>query len=103
MNNLEKSLYNKVYTDVAKELDLPVSVVKGAYEGYWLFAKEHIKSLPLKDPDLTEEEFLQLRVGVNFPSLGKLAYPLNKFRAIKLRNTYIKHINRDEEVEYQND
>ena len=102
MNTLEKTLYNKVYSEVAKELNLPVEIVRGAYEGYWLFAREHIKSLPLKDPDLTEEEFVKLRTSINFPSLGKMSYPLNKFRAIKLRNTYIKHIN-NEEAEHQND
>lgn len=101
MNNLEKKLYNSVYTSVAKELGLPVKVVKGAYEGYWLFAREYIKSLPLKDSDLTEEEFVDLRASINFPSLGKLSYPLHKFRAIKLRNTYIKSINEDDE--HQND
>lgn len=93
MNNLEKKLYNEIYAGVAEELGLPVEVVKGAYEGYWLFAREYLKALPLKDPNLTEEEFEQLRASVNFPSLGKLAYPVAKFRAIKLRNTYIKNIN----------
>ena len=101
MNALEKTLYNKVYSEVAKELNLPVDIVRGAYEGYWLFAREYIKSLPLKNPDLTEEEFVNLRASINFPSLGKLSYPIHKFRAIKLRNTYIKSINEDDE--HQND
>ena len=88
MNELEKREYNQIYSEVAKELNLPVDVVKGAYEGYWLFARTYIKALPLKDPDLTEEEFIKLRASVNFPSLGKLAFPLYKFKSIKLRNLY---------------
>lgn len=88
MNELDKRRYNEIYSKVADDLDLPVEVVKGAYEGYWLFARTYVKSLPLKNPDLTEEEFVKLRASVNFPSLGKLAYPLYKFKSIKLRNLY---------------
>ena len=96
MSNLSKTYYNEIYTGVANELGLPVETVKGAYEGYWLFAKDYITKLDLKNPDLTEEEFLRMRTGINFPSLGKLAYPLHKFRAIKARNTYIKHLNKND-------
>lgn len=90
MTTQEKKIYEDIYEKVGKDLELPAKVVKGAYEGYWLFAREHIKSLPLKDPTLTEEEFVKLRPSVNFPSLGKLAYPLYKFKTIKLRNNYNK-------------
>lgn len=90
MTSKEKKIYDSIYEKVGKELELPAEVVKGAYEGYWLFAREHIKSLPLKDPNLTEEEFIKLRPSVNFPSLGKFAYPLYKFKTIQLRNKHVK-------------
>lgn len=96
MNSVEKAQYEEIYKEVADEVNLSPDVVKGIYEGYWLFAKEYIKGLNLKSDTLTEEEFIKLNASVNFPSLGKLMYPINRFRAIKSRNVYIKSLNNND-------
>lgn len=83
--------YLEIINNVASKLDLPVEVVKEAYESYWLYIRETIASLPLKE-DLSEEEFNKLRVNFNIPSIGKLACPYGRYRAIKDRYKYSRKL-----------
>jgi len=68
--------YQDAITHVANKLELPVEVVKEAYESYWRYIRCTISELPLKD-DLSEEEFGRLRTNFIIPSIGMLfcTYP----------------------------
>lgn len=83
--------YPEIIQQISTELNLPPRVVKEAYESYWKFIREHIKTLPLKD-DLTEEEFSKLRTNFNIPSIGKLSCTYNRLVGVKKRFKYIKNI-----------
>ena len=79
--------YKEALDQVADKLNLPVEVVKEAYESYWKYIRITASELPLKD-DLSEDEFNRLRVNFNVPSLGKLAVTWDRYRAIKDRYKY---------------
>lgn len=73
---------------VAASTGLSNKLVDRAYKSYWRVVREHITSLPLKS-DLTDEEFLKLKVNVNIPSLGKLYVSLNKYKYLKEKDRII--------------
>lgn len=83
--------YREALDQVANKLNIPVEVVKEAYESYWRYIRCTISELPLKE-DLSEEEFNKLRTNFNVPSIGKLACPYDRYRAIKARYKYIKKL-----------
>ena len=74
-----KNLYKKT----AEHLDLPVEVVKAAYESFYDFIRNTIKNLPLKDYNTDVSE---LRSSFNIPSIGKLY--CNEKKVEKIRNNY---------------
>lgn len=76
---------------MAIELDLPVDVVRLAYESHWAFIRKTIKSLPLKEP-LNEEDFSKLRTNFNIPSLGKLTCTYERMLGVKKRLEYKKRM-----------
>ena len=75
--------------EIAKDFGLPPKVVNDAYNSYWMFIRETIKKLPLKE-NLTEEEFMALRTSFNVPNLGKLNCTIDKFNNTKKKLEYIK-------------
>lgn len=79
--------YREALDQVANKLNIPVEVVKEAYESYWGYIRCTISELPLKE-DLSEDEFNKLRVNFNIPSLGKLAITWDRYKAIKSRYKY---------------
>jgi hypothetical protein len=83
--------YQEVLNRVANKLNIPVEVVKEAYESYWEYIRNTISELPLKE-DLSEEEFNKLRTNFNVPSIGKLACPYDRYKAIKDRYKHIKKL-----------
>ena len=83
--------YDSLISQIAHELDLPEKVVKETYKAYWMFIKDTIESLPLKE-DMSEEEFDKLRTNFNVPSLGKLICTFDKYKKIKRQFEYIKRI-----------
>lgn len=83
--------YQEVLNRVADKLNIPVEVVKEAYESYWEYIRNTISELPLKE-DLSEEEFNKLRTNFNVPSIGKLACPYDRYKAIKDRYKHIKKL-----------
>lgn len=83
--------YKEALDQVADKLNLPVEVVKEAYESYWKYIRITASELPLKD-DLSEDEFNRLRVNFNIPSLGKLACSYERYKAIKDRYKYVKKL-----------
>lgn len=88
--------YQDAIDHVANKLGLPREVVKEAYESYWKYIRCTISELPLKE-DLSEDEFNKLRVNFNIPSIGKLACPYDRYKAIKDRYKYVKKLRNAED------
>lgn len=84
-------IYSEALRQVSIELGIPVEVVKEAYESYWKFIRESIKSLPLKE-DLTKEEFDKLRTNFNIPSIGKLSVTWERYVGKKKQWEVIKRM-----------
>lgn len=80
---------------VAARLELSEQVVEKTYKAFWLFIRQKISELPLKD-NLTEEEFNKLRTNFNLPSLGKLSCDYERYEKVKKAEEYrLKNINKD--------
>lgn len=60
----------QIYQKVANKLDLPIEVVKAAYNSFWLYIKNNIQQLSLRN--ISETEFNRLSTSFNLPSLGKI-------------------------------
>lgn len=89
--------YQEILKKVSEELELPVEVVKEAYESYWVFIRQSIIDLPLKE-NLDKEDFNKLRTNFNIPSLGKLSCTYERMEGVKKRLKYINKI-RNERLE----
>lgn len=83
--------YVDVIKKVSEELDIPEKIVDRVYKSYWLFIRNTIKDLPLKN-NLSEEEFLKLRTNFNIPSLGKLHCTYERLLNMKKRFDYINRM-----------
>ena len=83
--------YPDIVGKVSRELNLPKEVVDKTYKAYWLFIKNHIQSLPLKE-NLNEEDFAKLRTNFNISSLGKLSCTYDRMLGMKKRYKLIKQI-----------
>ena len=81
--------YQEILKKVAIELNLPVEVVKLAYESHWAFIRETITSLPLKE-SLNEEDFSKLRTNFNIPSIGKMSVTWGRYLGKKKQWEVIK-------------
>lgn len=90
--------YQEILKRVSKELNLPLKVVKKAYESYWLFIRQSITDLPLRE-DLSEEDFNKLRSNFNIPSLGKLTCTYERMKGVKERFKYINRIRNESNKE----
>ena len=80
----------EIILDVSRNLDISPDVIERVYKAYWLFIKETIQALPLKD-NLSEEEFSTLKTNFNVTSLGKLTCTLDKYNRVKKRFKLIKN------------
>lgn len=83
--------YQQIIESVAKELELPIDLVHKTYKAYWLFIRESIQQLPLKE-DINEQDFNNLKTNFNIPSLGKLTCTRDRYLNMKKRFGYIKNI-----------
>ena len=90
--------YQEILKRVSEELNLPLEVVKEAYESYWLFIRQSITDLPLRE-DLSEEDFNKLRSNFNIPSLGKLTCTDERMKGVKERFKYINRIRNESNKE----
>lgn len=81
--------YKEILKKVSIELNLPVEVVKLAYESHWAFIRETITSLPLKE-SLNEEDFSKLRTNFNIPSIGKMSVTWKRYLGKKKQLEVIK-------------
>ena len=80
-----------IYEEVSKMLDIPAKTVEKVYKYYWLFIKDKIENLPLKE-DLTEDEFNMLKTNFNIPSVGNLYCTWDKYKKIKNNFNCIKKL-----------
>lgn len=87
-------IYSEAIKQVSTELGLPPKVVKEAYESFWKFIREHIKTLPLKE-DLSKEEFDKLRTNFNIPSIGKLSCTYERMLGVKKRIIHLQKLRDD--------
>lgn len=81
--------YNNIVDKVSKDLQLPYNIVDRTYKAFWLYIRNTIQELPLKE-DLNEAEFSMLKPNFNIPSLGKLTCTYNRYKNIKNRFNCIK-------------
>ena len=72
MNFADDYKIKAIVKKISEELNIPEKTVLLAYTNFWKFIRSKIEDLPLKE-ELTEEEFKQLQVSFNLPSLGKLS------------------------------
>ena len=85
----------EVVKKVSKELDISEILVLSAYKSFWTFIKTTIEELPLKE-ELTDEQFENLKVNFNLPSLGKLYTTNDKVKYLK--NKFNKHKNEEHKI-----
>ena len=83
--------YQEILKEVSIELNIPEEVVKEAYESYWLFIRQSIVALPLKQ-DLSLDDFNKLKSNFNIPSLGKLSCTYDRMVGVKERFKYVNKI-----------
>lgn len=83
--------YKRVIQKVSEDTGIPVKIVDKAYKAFWLYIKNSVQELPLKE-ELSETEFLLLRPNFNIPSLGKLCLTYSRYKGIKKRFEYIKEL-----------
>lgn len=88
--------YSNIIKKVSEELNLPLEVVDRTYKSYWVFIKDTINSLPLKE-DINEEEFAKLKTNFNIESLGKLCVTYKHYVGVKKKWEYLKRMR-----EYEN-
>lgn len=88
-------MYKQFAKQLSKELDIPEEVVREAYNSYWVFVRESIKALPLKE-DLSEKEFSKLRTNFNVPSLGKLNCVYQRYKGVRKKYQYLKKLKENE-------
>ena len=74
---------------LSQELSLPQDVIKKSYRAYWMFIKQSIEKLPLRN-NIDEATFGELRQNFNIPNLGKLACTYNRYIGLRKRNQIIK-------------
>lgn len=78
-----------VINRLARELNLPSEVISRTYKAYWLFIRETVQGLPLKE-NLKEEEFSRLRTNFNIPKLGKLTCTYQRYKGVKKKQELMK-------------
>ena len=91
--------YKDIIKEVSKITGIPTEVVDKTYKAFWLYIRDSIQKLPLKE-ELTEDEFLTLRTNYNIPSLGKLTCIYDRYKGVISRFKYIKELrNKNEKVD----
>lgn len=83
--------YTEIISKVSGDINLSPDIVDKTYKAYWLFIRNSIENLPLKE-ELNEEEFSNLRTNFNIPSLGKMVCTYKKYKGTKDRYKYIKKL-----------
>ncbi len=79
---------HEIYSQVAGDISLPVSVVEKVYNSFWLFIKTKIKELPF-DRVVPEQEFQTLRTSFNIPALGKISCDYKRYQGIVKKKKFL--------------
>jgi hypothetical protein len=74
----------------AIELNLPPKYVWEVYKSYWIFIRNHISSLQLKDIK-DENGFNVLKTNINVPSLGKFHIEWDRIQNKRKENERYKN------------
>lgn len=93
--------YSDIVIQVSKEIGLPPEVVDKVYKSYWMFIKQTVQALPLKE-ELTQQDFSKLKTNFNIPSLGKLSCTYDRMIKVKERFKHIKKF-RERNDKYKED
>lgn len=93
--------YAEIVKKVSQDTGISEGIVDRAYKSYWLFIRDTISNLPLKE-DMNSEEFNKLRTNFNIPSLGKLTCNYNRYLGVKKRFEYISKL-REKNEKNKND
>lgn len=81
---------DEIFKTVSKNINISPNVIEKVYKSFWLYIKQSIEKLPLKE-NLTDKEFSKLQTNYNIPSLGKLYCTIDKYKGIKNRIKLIKN------------
>lgn len=68
--------------EVARQHNLPESVVEEVFNNQFKFYKERVEALPLKEIE-TEEEFNELKTTFYFKHIGKMFVSWRRLKKIK--------------------
>lgn len=82
--------YTEIVKQVAEELHLPEELVDKAYKGFWIFIRDSIQKLPLKE--IEDKDFSSLKTNFNIPSLGKLYCSYEKWLGARKKHEIIKEL-----------
>lgn len=77
--------FKQIIEQVAKELDLPETLVLNTYKSYWKTIKQIIENQDIKSLDnnlITEQQFNDKVVNINIPSIGKLYCTYDSYQGI---------------------
>ena len=83
--------YPEIVQHVSQETRIPPEIVDKTNKAYWLYIRNSVQELPLKE-DMTEAEFLKLKPNFNIPSLGKLTCTYDRYKGVKEKFQHIKKI-----------
>jgi len=87
-----------IIQQVADEMSIPFEVCRLAYMSSWKFILEKVQALPLTE-HTSMEEFKQMKVNFNMPSLGKMHITEEEFVARKKRIAIIKNLRQKKDAE----
>lgn len=88
--------YDDIIKKVSDNTGIADDIVNKAYKAFWLYIRDTIQKLPLKD-SINESDFLTLRTNFNIPSLGKLCLSYDRYVGVKERFNYIKKLRKRNE------
>lgn len=83
--------YPEVISRVSVDTGISTDIVDKAYKAFWLYIKDSIQNLPLKE-DMEEERFNNLKTNFNVPSLGKITCTYQRYKGVKERFKHIKKL-----------
>lgn len=77
---------------VSEDLKITENETKKAYDSFWLFIKDYIQNIPLKE-ELTEDELNKYKTSFNIPCLGKLSCTYDRYKKCKKKYSITSKIN----------